>query len=352
MASSIDLFPTVDRGSGYGGTNILALPHDVLLTHILTRLDGPTLSSAACASSTLHSLSSDRKLWIDICESTWPSTADPRMRQLIGSFPSGHRSLFSDSFPLLAPNPDTASPIPHPGRPSNGTMELISAVDIHCKNQPIFSKVQNVETESGWFLGSPFIVDLLSPKDSIPTQIKHNDRADEDDKFLKDLEENMTLSWIVVDPNLTRSVNLSGRRPISVERHWLNGDVQLKYVTILTGDRQSPSEYVQCEIVVTCGGCEGEEMHVREVTLQVEDLEGKCLSGRDSLAILQRAMERGKREKVREGEDGKARHRNFMEMRKERTERKQRREKVIDMVCVTVMVAIFLAYWSYVLFLR
>ncbi|KAK6926550.1 hypothetical protein RJ641_008269 [Dillenia turbinata] len=352
MASSIDSFPTVDQGSGGGGTNILTLHHDVLQTHVLTRLDGPTLSSTSCASSTLHSLSSDPKLWIDICESTWPSTTDPRMRDVIGSFPSGHRSLFSDSFPLLAPNHDPASPIPQPDRPSNATKELISAVDIHYKNRLIFSKVLNVETESGWFLGSPFILDLMSPKDSIPTQIKHNDRVEEDDEFLKDLEKNMTLSWIAVDPNLTRSGNLSSRTPISVDRHWLTGDVQLKYVTILTGDRQSPSEYVQCEIVVTCGGCEGEEMHVREVSLQIEDLEGRCLSGRDSLVILQRAMESGKREKVREGEEGKARYKNFKQMRKERRARKHRKEKVIDMGCVAVMVALFLAYWSYVLYLR
>ena len=58
-------------------------------------------------------------------------------------------------------------------------------------------------------------------------------------------------------------------------------------------------EEVQCAMVMTCG--EGEELggklQVREVSLVVEDMEGKHLSGRDSLGILENAIEEGKRKK-------------------------------------------------------
>uniref|UniRef100_A0A2N9HTV9 Uncharacterized protein n=1 Tax=Fagus sylvatica TaxID=28930 RepID=A0A2N9HTV9_FAGSY len=46
--------------------------------------------------------------------------------------------------------------------------ELISAVDVRYKDELIFSKVQETEAETGWFLCSPFRVDLLGQKESNP----------------------------------------------------------------------------------------------------------------------------------------------------------------------------------------
>ncbi|KAE8037395.1 hypothetical protein FH972_009984 [Carpinus fangiana] len=332
---------TVDQG---GGTAISTVHPDIIQTHILTRLDGHTLASAACASSQLHALSTEEKLWRDICFATWPSIDHPRVGDVISSFPSGHRSFFSDSFPALD-HRSPASKNPHsPSLPS----ELISAVDIHYKHELIFSKVQESETETAWFLSSPFVVDLLNEKESVRTPIRH--AGESEAAWLKHLEENLTLSWIVIDPTRNRAANVSSRRPVSVKRHWLTGEIQLRFATIMAGEMTpASSELVQCGMVVTCGGKVGGELHVREVSLQVEDMEGKCMNGRESLVILQAAMESGKRKKEGRGE-GKERFEKYLEMKRERRERKQKRERALDLFCIFTGVTIFVAFWSFVLF--
>ncbi|KAF3439438.1 hypothetical protein FNV43_RR17716 [Rhamnella rubrinervis] len=333
--------PTVDHG---GSTTISAVHPDVIQAHILTRLDGPTLASTSCASSQLHTLSDQDQLWRHICTSTWPSIDQPRLQHLISTFPAGHRSFFSDSFPVLdhLSSPDTSSPDPS----SPPTTELISAVDIFYKDTPIFSKIQETQTETGWFLCSPFRVQLLDPKESVPTPIRHVGDDNDDGVWLEHLEENLTLSWIMIDPARKRAANLSSRKPVSVERHWLTGEVQLRYGTIMKA--LGSGEEVQCAMVVTCG--EGEELggklQVREVSLVVEDMEGKHLSGKDSLGILENAVEGGKRKKGKEME-GKERFEEYMERKRERRERKARREKLMDLGCIVTGVSMFVCLWSF-----
>ncbi|XP_059627734.1 F-box protein At2g27310-like [Cornus florida] len=331
---------TVDQGRD---TSISAVHFDILQTHILTRLDGPTLASTGCASSTLHALSTEQKLWTDICNQTWPSTNDPLVHRLISTFPAGHRSFFSDSFPTLdhrrSSQPNTEHPVP--------TSQLISAVDIHYQDKLIFSKLQESETLSGWFMCSPFRFDLLDPKESVPTPVKLEGG---EDTCRSNMEKNLTISWVVIDPTRKRAANVSSLRPVSVQRHWLTGDIEARYATIMAADRScTSSEFVQCAIVVTCGGKEGGELHVKEVSLTVEDMDGKTLSGKECLVILQEAMGNGRRKKGK-GWEGKERYEKYLELKRERRERKQRREKTLDMVCIATGVTIFLAFWALILF--
>ncbi|CAL9000180.1 unnamed protein product [Prunus brigantina] len=328
--------PTVDQGDG---ASISSVHPDIIMTHILTRLDGQTLASASCASSQLHAFSTEGKLWRDICSATWPSVADPRVDDLISTFPAGHRSFFSDSFPFLDNSPSQFD-LSRPSSPP--TTELISAVDIFYKDQLIFSKVQESETESGWFLCSPFRVDLLDPKETVPTPIRH---VGEDQASLKQLEENLSLSWIVIDPTRKRAANFSSWKAVTVQRHWLTGEIQLRFATILAGEKRG--EFVQCGVVVTCNWSEGGELHVREVSMQVEGMEGNHLNGKESLVILKRAIEGGKRGKE---VNGKGRFEEYLEMKRERRERRERREKTLDMICIATGVTIFLTFWSFVLF--
>ncbi|XP_040993584.1 F-box protein At2g27310-like [Juglans microcarpa x Juglans regia] len=329
---------TVDHGGAIG---ISAVHPDIIQTHILTRLDGPSLASAACASSHLHELSTEEKLWWDICASTWPSINHPRVRHVISSFPAGHRSFFSDSFPAIhhsSPPKDTDRPF----LPS----ELISAVDVHYENELIFSKVQETRTETetaGWFLCTPFRVELIDQKESVRTQIR---QVGEEKAWLKQLEENLKLSWIVIDPTRKRAVNVSSGRPVSVQRHWFTGDIQLRYATIMAGEK---SDFVQCAVVVTCGGKVGGEIQLREVSMLLEDMERKHVKGRESLVILKAAMESGKRKKERRGE-GKERFEAYLEMMKVRSERKQRRERAVDMAFILTGITIFVAFCSYLCF--
>ncbi|KDP36185.1 hypothetical protein JCGZ_08829 [Jatropha curcas] len=324
-------------------SSIADIHPDILQSHILTRLDGPTLASTACATTELHSLASQEDLWTNICLSTWPSTDMPRLRQVISSFPNGPRSFFSASFPLLTVNENPATSLVSRDRPS----ELISAVDIYYRHELIFSRVVETKTESGWFRCSPFRIDMLDPKDTCPTQIPHPETEDDRRK----LAEEFTLSWILIDSAGRRAMNLSSHKPVSVQRHWLTGEVHARFASILVGEKGSASEFVQCGILVTCGGgSERGGMHVREVSLQVEDMDGMFMNGKDSLGILNSSFEGKKGIKGRKEEEGKKRYEEFLEMKRGRKERKLRTESTLDILCVTFGVLIFASLGLFVLF--
>lgn len=338
MSSCSTTTTTADDG---GRTAITAVHPDIIQTLILTKLDGPTLISTSFASSQLKNLCSDDILWKNICNSYWPSTSNPLVQNAISTFPSGHRSFFSDSFPAILHHNNTN--ICRTEYRNFLTSELISAVDIHFEENLLYSKVVKTETKSGWFMTSPFRVDLLGHKETVTTPVKF----DGDDGICKSrLKENMKLSWILIDPKKNRAVNMSSLKPVSVRRHWLTGELKVRYSTVMASgaDAGDGGGLVQCGIVVTCEGKEGGELHVREVSMQMEDMDGKVLCGKDSLVILQEAMEGG-RKKRKEGEE-KERYEKFLELRKLWRERKQRREKRLDMVCILSGITIFISFWT------
>lgn len=345
MTSNCCISTTTSSADHGGATAITAVHPDIILTNILTRLDGPTLASTSCASSHLHSLCTEENLWKKICNSNWPSTAHPFIQEAISNFPSGHRSFYSDSFPTLHHQPSTG--LPKSKINQNGITqpaELISAVDIHYGNEPVYSKVVVKETSSGWFMCSPFRIDLLDQKETVLTPVKFDG---EEWKFTADVEEKMKLSWIVIDPSRKRAVNLSSIRPVEVRRHWLTGEIQVLYATVMAA-AGGGGELVNCKVVVTCGAKEGGELQVREISMQVEDMEGKIIGGKDSLVILHEAME----EKRRKGEIGEEKkiYEMFLKIRKEWRLRKQNRERRLDMICIATGVSIFMSFWMFVLF--
>ncbi|XWS56031.1 hypothetical protein CRYUN_Cryun09bG0051500 [Craigia yunnanensis] len=315
---------------------------DIMETYILTRLDGPTLASASCASTHFHALASQENLWTNVCHSTWPSTTSSRVRYVISNFPNGSRSFFSDAFPLAMEPASFRNSSENPDLPP----ELISAVDIYYKKELIFSKVVETETVTAWFKCSPFRLDLLDPKEVVSTRIPHPDTED----TCRNLEEDMELSWIVIDPIGKRAMNLSSQRPVTVHRHWLSGEVQVKFASVVSGGRSgAATELVQCGVVVTCGGSARGEMHVREVSLQVKDMDGMYLNGKDSLVILKRGLD-GKRGKGKKREkERKKEFMEFLERKRERKERKIRREGTLDMLCVTFGVLAFATSGLYLL---
>uniref|UniRef100_A0A2P2NYT4 F-box domain-containing protein n=1 Tax=Rhizophora mucronata TaxID=61149 RepID=A0A2P2NYT4_RHIMU len=335
---------TGDQGAADGA--ISSVHPDILITHVLTRLDGPTLAAAACASPYLRALSADESLWREICTSVWPSINDSRVRRVISIFSSGHRSFFSDSFPLLYHDCNRVDDHHHP---ITDTTELISAVDVYYQGVPIFSKVVETQTVGGWFLSSPFGVELLEPKESVQTWVQQD--SDDKDIWPKQLGENLTLSWILIDPKMKRAMNLSSQKPVSVERHWLTGEVEARFATIMAGDGKKGSrmEYTQCEIVMACVGKLGGKVHMQEVSVGMEDMEGRKLSGKDSLVILQAAMERGERRKGKGGKEGEKRFEKFVERKRVWKERKQSKERALDLFCQCAAITLFLAFLFFIL---
>lgn len=176
------------------------LPNDVL-THVLSLLDGPTLTSLSCASSRLYSLSSDPSIWRHLCLSMWPSLNHPHVLSL----PIPHRSFIADAYPF----PATRLP---PCAISTDCLpkQLISAVDIQHNGQSIFSRVMETDTSSTWFLAMPLRFDALERKAVIPETLPQEEVISPDE---------LTLSWIIIDPSRCRSVNLSSRLPVSIDRN-------------------------------------------------------------------------------------------------------------------------------------
>ncbi|KAK7337271.1 hypothetical protein VNO77_17836 [Canavalia gladiata] len=302
-------------------TTISAVLPDIIQTHILTCLDGPSLASVASTCSQFHALSSHEHLWANICHSTWPSIVAPRVRHIISTFPRASRSFFSDSFPA---NVAAAHSSRHAS--IERTPELIFAVDLFHRRRLVLSRVVETETESEWFRCSPFRVDLVEPKDVVQTAMEYP-RSEE---ACEDLSEELMLSWIVIDPKGRRAVNVSSGKAVSVRRHWLSGEVQMQFATVVNGgERGSASEVALCNVTVTCGN----EMQVREACLQMEDMDGMHLNGKDSLGIVQRALE-GKRGRLGDQREGRNRYLEFMNSKEERKERKLRAERRLDTFCV------------------
>lgn len=305
---------------------IATLHPDIINSHILTLLDGPTLASTASSSSELRRLCTPNHLWHNISTSIWPSLNDPLAAALISTFPAGHRSIFSDSYP--SPSIHHHRPI----SPSPPPPELISAVDIYYKDKPLFSKVHLTKTHKGWFHCSPLWVDLLETDENVPTPLKL--LPNDDVEWLRDLQENLRLSWIMIDPTRKRAANLSSRRAVSARWHWLTGEVEVVYAVAM-------EEEVQCIVKVTCCGKVGGNMHVREVSMTMEDMDGRHVIGRESMVILQNAMEGVKRKRV-DGDEAKESYEKFCCMKMERRERLMRKAKALDMLTMLVTFTIFI----------
>ncbi|RDY07180.1 F-box protein, partial [Mucuna pruriens] len=308
------------NGDHSGATTLSDVPADIIQTHILTRLDGPALASTGTTCSQLRSLSSHSPLWASACHATWPSTLSPRVHHVISTFPDGARSFFADSFP--SPRPSQNSP-QNPDR----TPELISAVDLFHGSRLLFSKVAVTETVTGWFRCSPFRIDMVDAKDVVRTEVEYP----ADEATCRELGEQLRLSWVLIDPVARRAVNVSSGRAVAVEKHWLSGEVEVRFATA--------AEAALCSAVVTWGA----EMHVKEVSLQMEDMDGMQMNGRDSLRSLEGERKRKTKEKSGEG------YREFLKRKRERKEGKIRAEGRLDMLCVGLtvltMVASLFLFW-------
>ncbi|XP_074281269.1 putative F-box protein At2g36090 [Silene latifolia] len=329
--------PTTTTTTSSTSSKFSFIPHDVIRSHILPHLDGCTLASISSTTPELRTLiSSDQKLWSHLCHSTWPSTNTPRIRHLISTFPGGPRTFYSLSYPTLPPT------LPLNLRPPSPSHQLISAVDLFYRGKCIFSKVQENETVTGWFRCSPFRIDLLDPKESVPTPIR---RPSHDDTC-RELYSELELSWVLVCPTRRLSLNVSSLKPVNVDKHWLSGEVHVRYAVVV--------DNVVFVVDVTCVGCGpgGLVLHVTEVCLKMEDLDGVGLIGKDSLVILQRVFE-GKRGngKLVGVEQGKKRYLEYLDRRKEWKENQLKREGRLDGMCVVFGVGFIVSLfcWSLIL---
>ncbi|OQU85064.1 probable F-box protein At2g36090 [Sorghum bicolor] len=296
-------------------TTVEDLPADVLAC-ALRRLDGPSLAAASCATAGLRALAADPETWRALCHARWPSLAARPDLLLSSSSAVSPQRLFADAFPFPC-DASSAELLPVPV-----TSELVSAVDVYHRGEPLLSRVVETSTSSSWFLTSPFCVDAVECKSHAAVAVPAHAPAE------------LELSWVVIDPSSGRAVNVSSRRPVAVDRHWYTGDTLVRYAVVLGG--------CKFEATVTCSQETG---HVREISLTVEDADGAAVSGEGTLRLLAAAMA-GPRKGAEEEqvETAKRRYEDFVRSKRGRKESKARKEVLVDLCCSAVSAVAVLSF--------
>lgn len=326
-----------DHGGATTTTTIGEVHTDVIESHVLTKCDGASLACAASTSHLLRKLCYKESLWEDICNSTWSSIKDPLVRKTISNFPGGYRAFFSDAFPVIRSNPSRCK-----CRYEGTVSELISAVDIHYGDDQVFSKVIVTNTDDKSFLNFSFWVDLLENKETVKIPLKFEG---DDNKCMLGVEQNLKLSWILIDPIKNRAVNVSSFRPVSVQPSWNGFDIQVIFATILSGDYDGDdsSELVECRVAATFGCKNGKNVKFKELILYMEDMQMRRLSGKKCLRILEETMVSGERKKGNGGEM-KEIYEKYLDSKRKKMEGKKRKEKRLNLVYRLSWVAYFFSF--------
>ncbi|KAK1317027.1 putative F-box protein [Acorus calamus] len=366
--------------------SVAALSSD-LFYDIIRRLDGASLARASCACADFRSIVREEKLWENVCQSLWPSTKRNDVRNLISSI-GGFRKFFADCFTLIVNKDVPLVQLDMNLLYSEEWMEdgyygdvdelgvspsdFISIVDMRFKDKTIYSKViwgiADSDGDHSWFYNCPFQVDLLrfsngdgdhegevtlSPADGLPL-ISSIEKERKDGTLWRELRDGTKLSWIVVNKRLKQAANLANWFPLGGQRHWpTDRDFLIRFGSILPAKDILPCQVAECIIVmkfkVDIGG-DGEEGHtflkLTELSMQLEDMGGAHLNGRNSLLVLKEAL-------------SCRRSRNYSEVleschlyskaQSEMKEEKMRSENRIDRLFILSGIAAFISFWCYVL---
>ncbi|KAL4304688.1 hypothetical protein HN51_038820 [Arachis hypogaea] len=358
-----------------------------LFYDILRRLDGATLASAACTCAALCSISKEESLWENVCSSMWPSTNREDVKSLISSV-GGFRKFYADSFPLIVNKdvmefhhnnyfeyPDDWTEAEYYGdviesesiSPSN----FVSIVDIRFKEKPICSKVllgiPNANGYDDWFYNCPFQIDILTYADSegnndgavnlsisdgLPA-ITSMEREKKDGKLWKELSNGLRLSWIVVNRKIKQAANLSSWFPLGGQRHWpTDNDFVVRFGSILPAEEILPCQVVECILImkfrVVHTESEGIQTSLKltELSMQLEDMEGAHVNGRNSLHILKKALSCQRSKNY--GDALESCH-MYSKVQNELKKEKMRNENRLDRLCILSGIAAFMTFWYCVL---
>ncbi|KAK1559584.1 hypothetical protein Q3G72_016062 [Acer saccharum] len=358
-----------------------------LFYDILRRLDGQTLACAACACAAFCSISKEESLWENVCSSMWPSTNREDVKSLISSI-GGFRKFYSDCFPLIV-NKEVAEyhwnkyleyPEEWTEAEYYGDMEefesispsdFVSIVDIRYKDKAICSKVlsgiPNANGFNGWFYNCPFRIDLLtyatgdddnegevtlSVSDGLPP-ISSMEKERKDGKLWKELRDGLRLSWIVVNKKIKQAANLASWSPLGGQRHWpTDKDFVIRFGSVLPAKDILPCQVVECilimkfRVVHTEGEGVQTTLKLTELSMQLEDMEGAHVNGRNSLLILKEALSCHRSKNYSEVLES---CHLYSKVQSELKEEKMRNESRLDRLCILSGIAAFMSFCYYIL---
>ncbi|XWS31596.1 hypothetical protein CRYUN_Cryun23aG0089900 [Craigia yunnanensis] len=358
-----------------------------LFYDILRRLDGSTLATAACACATFCSISREERLWENVCSSMWPSTNREDVKNLISSI-GGFRKFYADCFPLIVNKevteyqwngyleyPEDWTEAEYYGDPNGlesiSPLDFVSIVDIRYKDKTICSKVlwgiPNANGSNSWFYNCPFRIDLLtyaardddsegevtlSVSDGLPPIISM-EKERKDGKLWKELRDGLRLSWIVVNRKVKQAANLASWSPLSGQRHWpTDKDFVIRFGSVLPAKDILPCQVVECILIMKFRviHTEGEgvetTLKLTELSMQLEDMEGAHVNGRNSLFILKEALSCHRSKNYSEVLES---CHLYSKVQSELKEEKMRNESRLDRLCILSGIAAFVSFWYYIL---
>ncbi|GLJ55199.1 hypothetical protein SUGI_1184500 [Cryptomeria japonica] len=273
-----------------------------LITEILGRVDGRTLANAGCVSSQFWCSARQESIWEDACSTLWPSTVDTDVKQLISSSLGGFRNFYARCFPFIdydqsGTNSRCLKNLGDANKPS----DFVCLVDLQYKNKFIYSQVlwgiPASKDFEGWFCNCPFRIDLINfdedhtSPDQLPTILLGE--IEKGGEFWGHLMENIRLSWIVINRKTGQAANLSSWSPLIGQKHSSSDkDCVICFGSILPAENILPCKVVQCKFVMKCRVSQTDHTSLKmtELSMQVEDIMGAHVNGRNSLLILERGL--------------------------------------------------------------
>ncbi|CAK9175829.1 unnamed protein product [Ilex paraguariensis] len=358
-----------------------------LFYDILRRLDGATLASAACTCAAFCSISKEDRLWENVCSSMWPSTNREDVKSLISSI-GGFKKFYADCFPLIVNKevpefqwntyleyPEEWTEAEYYGDADEvenmSPSDFVFIVDIRYKDKTICSKVlwgvPNVNGFNGWFYNCPFHIDFLtctardddpggevtiSVSDGLPP-VTSMERERKDGKLWQELRDEIRLSWIVVNRKTKQAANLSSWSPLGGQRHWpTDRDFLIRFGSVLPAKDILPCQAVECMLIMkfrlihTDGGAAQTTLKLKELSMQLGDMEGVHVNGRNSLLVLKEAL--SCRRSKNYSEVLESCH-LYSKVQSELKEEKMRNESRLDNLCVLGGISAFVTICCYFL---
>ncbi|GLJ55201.1 hypothetical protein SUGI_1184530 [Cryptomeria japonica] len=276
-----------------------------LIREILDRVDGITLANAGCVSSDFCSIARQEGLWEEACCSVWPSTKNTDAKQFISSSLGGFRNFYASCFPFIdydqSESSETNSRRLRNLGDANYPSDFVCLVDVQYNNKFIYSQVlwgiPAPEDFEGWFCNCSFRIDLINfdedhtSPDQLPTIVLGD--INKGGEFWGHLKENIRLSCIVINRRTGQAANVSSWGPLFEQKHWYSDkDSVICFGSILPAHSILPCNIVQCKLVMKCRVLERDHtsLKITELSMQMEDIMGTHVNGRNSLLILKRAL--------------------------------------------------------------
>ncbi|GLJ55206.1 hypothetical protein SUGI_1184610 [Cryptomeria japonica] len=333
-----------------------------VISGILGRVDGKTIANAGCVSSEFWSVVKEERIWEEACCSMWPSVEDTNVKDLISASLGGFRKFYASCFPFVAyetiPTESKCNDLKNPCDGTAVPSDFISVVDVQYKDKVIVSKVvwgiPSAGDFEGWFCNCPFRIDILNfdehhtITDGLP-KIVSVDKQRKDGEFWGQFMENIRLSWIVINRRTGKAANLSSWNPLNGMRDWPSDkDFVITFGSILPAQKILPYKAVQCKLVMKFRLSDGDNTSLKmtEVSMQLEDMMGGRVNGRQSLAILERALDCTRTNNQNQILES---YQKYLREQRKLREAKMRNEGRLNSLFILCGIVAFASFWSYTL---